>query len=606
MARRALGALALVLAAAAGAAASAGAANDPLGALKTSCALRRSTDRPPRPQVDYRICAAQIPSFDGTKLDTTLTLPARGSPRARLPLIVFLHGFLNSKREQLSETRTGNGPDRGGEVYKTMRWNNVWFASRGYAVLNYTARGHDGSDGQIQLASKDFEVRDTRYLTGLLADDAEAVAPLVRVNPLKLAVLGGSYGGGQAWMLLTTRADPSLQYGEWRSPGGRLMRLAAVVPQYTWSDLLYALAPSGHHLSSGVDPATATTPFGVGKQTLVDGFLATLGSRLTPQIAQWLARFNAGEPYDEETDAVAVEAKRALTADRSPFYQDGFFAALRAGRQRAVPVLVAQGWTDPIFPAIEAVRMYRRLKQADPRYPIALYLGDFEHLTALAKVPDVLYYHGLGNRLLDRYLRGRALGPAFDARSAITSCDPAKMGTIVRARSWDALHPDQLAFTLAGPQQTFSPTADLRGLDSDPVVASTSRGRGCITTTQPPAAGVAAWTVPVTRDFTLLGLPRLTLDYRAVTPDIELNSRLWDVAPDGSRTLITRGAYRAVAPKPGGDVADYELFGNAWRLRAGHSLTLEVTQDDATYLRADNFASTATIGSARLVLPGRS
>jgi len=131
-------------------------------------------------------------------------------------------------------------------------------------------------------------------------------------------------------------------------------------------------------------------------------------------------------------------------------------------------------------------------------------------------------------------------------------------------------------------------------------------GATAVPTAQPPAAGVAAWTVPVTRDFTLLGLPRLTLDYRAVTPDIELNSRLWDVAPDGSRTLITRGAYRAVAPKPGGDVADYELFGNAWRLRAGHSLTLEVTQDDATYLRADNFASTATIDSARLVLPGRS
>ena len=144
-----------------------------------------------------------------------------------------------------------------------MRWNNVWLADRGYAVLNYTARGHEGSEGSIQLASKDFEVRDTRYLTGLLADDSA-----LRIDPRHVAAVGGSYGGGQAWLLLTTREDARLQYGEWRSPGGRIVRLAAVVPQYTWSDLLYSLAPSGHHLSGGVDPASATTPFGVGKLTL--------------------------------------------------------------------------------------------------------------------------------------------------------------------------------------------------------------------------------------------------------------------------------------------------------------------------------------------------
>ena len=53
-----------------------------------------------------------------------------------------------------------------------MRWNNVWFASRGYAVLNYSARGHGDSGGQIGLASRDVEVRDTHHLTGLLVDDA--------------------------------------------------------------------------------------------------------------------------------------------------------------------------------------------------------------------------------------------------------------------------------------------------------------------------------------------------------------------------------------------------------------------------------------------------
>ncbi len=576
----------------------AAAATDPLAALKASCAVKRSSDRPPRRAAEYRLCTAPVASFDGTNLDATLTLPARVEPGTRLPLVVFLHGFLNSKKEQLSETRGGNGPDRGGDAYKTVRWNNVWLADRGYAVLNYTARGHEGSEGSIQLASKDFEVRDTRYLTGLLADDST-----LRIDPRHVAAVGGSYGGGQAWLLLTTREDARLQYGEWRSPAGRIVRLAAVVPQYTWSDLLYSLAPSGHHLSSGVDPARATTPFGVGKLTLVNGFLATIGGRITPQIASWLGRLDAGEPYDG--DPAVEEAKHQFALDRSPFYQDGFFSALRTRRQRRVPVLVAQGWTDPIFPAIEALRMYRRLKAADPGYPVALYLGDFEHLTALAKVPDLVYAHGLGNRLLDRYLRGHMIGPAFDVRAAVTNCDPKRMGPIVRTRTWDGLARERLVFALDGPRATESPLADPRGQEADPVTVSLTRGRGCITTARGPTPGVATWEVPVARDFTLLGLPRLTLAYHTTAPDLELNSRLWDVAPNGTQTLVTRGAYRAVSPSPGGDVADYELFGNAWRLRAGHRVLLEVTQADAGYLRPDNVPSAATIDSARLELPGR-
>jgi predicted acyl esterase len=116
---------------------------------------------------------------------------------------------------------------------------------------------------------------------------------------------------------------------------------------------------------------------------------------------------------------------------------------------------------------------------------------------------------------------------------------------------------------------------------------------------------VATWTVPVDRAFTLLGMPRLSFGFATTAPDLELNSRLWDIAPDGTETLVTRGAYRAVSPQPLGDHADYELFGNAWRFAPGHRLRLEITQSDATYLRPDNFPSSATVDGVRLVLPGR-
>ena len=90
-------------------------------------------------------------------------------------------------------------------------------------------------------------------------------------------------------------------------------------------------------------------------------------------------------------------------------------------------------------------------------------------------------------------------------------------------------------------------------------------------------------------------MPRLSLRYRALAPDVQLNARLWDVAPGGTQTLVTRGAYRAVAPNLAGDSAEYDLFGNHWRFEPGHRLMLEVTADDSPYLRRDNFPAVATI-----------
>ena len=578
---------ALTVAAALLCAAPASAQTDPLGPLRESCAPKAAPDG-----ARYRICSARVESFDDTPLDVTLTLPAKRTKR-RLPLVAFLHGFLNHKQEYLSETREGTGPDRGADAYKTVRWNNVWFASRGYAVLNYSARGHGESGGQIGLASRDLEVRDTQHLTGLLVDRG---APAVRIDRRKVGVIGGSYGGGQTWLLMTTRPDPKLEYGTWRSPAGRLVTLAAAVPMYTWSDLLYALVPSGRHLSSGVDPSTAADRIGIAKLTLLNGFLASAGQRLPQQTYAWLARVNAGEPY--EGDPLVEEARPELTFVRSAFHQHDYFEALRRRRVRRVPVLAAQGWADPLFPAIEAMRMYRRVKAASPGYPIQLHLGDFEHLTARAKVADLRHFHVLGNRLLDRHLRGRGPKPALDARAAVTNCDERRFGPVLRARSFDRLLGAPRTFELGGPRQTTSAAGP--GPPTDPVVLSQQRGRGCIATTAPPAPGGASYRIALGGPATIVGLPRVRLTYTATAPDFELNARLWDVAPDGTRTLIDRGAYRG-GPEPSG-TAEYELFGNAWRVEAGHELELELVQDDSTFLRPHNYPSSVTVQDARLGL----
>ena len=68
------------------------------------------------------------------------------------------------------------------------RWhyNNAWFASRGYVVINYTSRGFRngetngsrGSTGETQLDSRRYEINDFQHLAGQVADD-----PFFNVNP---------------------------------------------------------------------------------------------------------------------------------------------------------------------------------------------------------------------------------------------------------------------------------------------------------------------------------------------------------------------------------------------------------------------------------------
>ena len=245
--------------------------------------------------------------------------------------------------------------------------------------------------------------------------------------------------------------------------------------------------------------------------------------------------------------------------------------------------------------------MYRRLRGARAGYPIEMYFGDFEHLTSLVKIPDLREMHDLGTRFLDWALKRRhARRPSFDVRMAVTNCGPS-FGPVIRAKTWDALATRRLTLPLPGAQPTASPLADPRGLGGDPVALSLQRGRGCITTTEPPTPGIANWTVDVPAGTTLAGAPRLRFSFTTPATDITFTPRLWDLAPDGTQTLLTRGAWRAF----GSGTVDTELFGASWRFAAGHRLMVEIGQVDAPYFRADNFASTALVDQARLELPVR-
>src|SRR5256712_8981193 len=120
----------------------------------------------------------------------------------------------------------------------------------------------------------------------------------------------------------------------------------------------------------------------------------------------------------------------------------------------------------------------------------------------------------------------------------------------------------------------------------------------------------APLTVP--RIYVGLGFARISYTLTGAST-ATLNARVWDVAPDGTALLMTRGAYRidgnatpaAYDPLPSG-TADVPLFGNQWTLASGHRIRLDLTQVDyPTFLASNSLVAVLTFPNAQLRLPTR-
>ena len=565
------------------------------------------------------VCSGKVPSWDGVPLDADLTIPpGRVSPR---PLIVMLHGYANQKTEWESTSASNANPDKD-------HYNTFWFASRGYAVLTYTARGFHGSCGQgpltdprcargwMHLADRRFEVRDTQYLAGLLADLGVA-------DPQKIAVTGGSYGGGQSLLLavqgdrVAAVPDPSnpITYDQanlipWTSPSRHLpMHLAAAVPKYPWSDLVDSLLPNGR-ASDGVllPDGDRLSPVGIEKQSYVSYFYysgnAPNGYYCPPpcldpsaNITAWFARVSAGEPYDPAVDPLVASAIDQLKTWKSAYYQD----ALIGRTTDLVPIFDIQGWTDQLFPEVEGVSMVNKLRANG--WPVKIAVADVGHPIAQNKAAVWSGLNAQANAFLDHYLKGSP-ATALDASAQVTTCSAAT-GAIYTSPNWAGLAPDRVVFSASTTQATTSPTVDPIGPPTDPIaVAGTHAGNGaCVSLPAevPPGAG---WDFAIPRAFTLLGEPLLHLDVTVAGVDAEIDTRLWDVAEDGSRTLVTRGTYR-LAEGAATVSIDTSLQGNGWDFAPNHRIRLEVSQSDAPYLRMDTYPipSLITYASVTLTLP---
>lgn len=341
-------------------------------------------------------------------LDVDVTLPPAGSPPAGgYPLLFLMHGCCSGNKTSWQ----ADSVDAGGEKW---HYSDAWFASRGYVVVTYTARGflnnnQRGSTGQSQLDSRSYEINDYQHLACQVyaaaaagSFDADRPSGTVSINPSKVVTTGGSYGGGFAWLALT---DPSWTCTPDTGAPATAMQLGAAAPRYGWTDLAYALVPNGtqselpgelpqtngctdgpRQLDGSLCPG-APSPTGAPKQSIVSALFLTGNMETSdhatfpPSIDEAFGCLQAASPIESDPACSNVLSTTLpeFMRERSAYYQNDFFDGLTASTTAPVPVFNAGTLTDPLFPAYENRRMVNRLLSIKPDYPIQQYFGDYQH-----------------------------------------------------------------------------------------------------------------------------------------------------------------------------------------------------------------------------------
>jgi dienelactone hydrolase len=586
--------------------------------------------------------AATMPGADPdgfVALDVDVSLPTSAPPPGGYPMIVFMHGCCVGSKSDWE--RISFDADR-----EQWHYNNAWFASRGYVVLNYTARGFRtfsrGSTGQTQLDSRLFEINDYQHLAGTFADD-----PFFSVNPQRIVATGGSYGGGFSWLAAT---DP-----KWTSPGGLDMKLAAAAPRYGWTDLTYSLFPNGHHSQKpsdlpAFDGSDTTNPIGMPKTSLTSVLLGSgfLGSTFPPYIVDAFGCITAADPYETNPRCQTTinSTLPSFIHDRSAYYQNDFFERIKTDASYRTPIFNAGTFTDQLFTSVESLRMSNRLQSTVPGYPIQQYFGDYEHFVqnkakewgdicgadhhvcGFADYPggDVnadaagLLRTGVTtrlNRFIDYYARPSGnptpAQPKFDVTASLQICPqnadaahPAdEPGDTFTASRFSRLAPYRLNLGMSGDQQTTNVAEpNPHASYSDPIANALINGGRCPVATTPAGPGVAVYdSGPLSAAATMIGGTTVSIDYDATTAaGLELNARLYDLLPDGTAVMVDRGVRRVTRAS---GTETYELHGNGWRFPAGHRVRIEISQDEGQYVKPSTITSSATIHGVRLAIPVR-
>ena len=530
--------------------------------------------------------AHRVKSWDGVPLDVNIWLPP-ASQNGPFPLLAYHHGW---------------GGNKGGSGADPNR------ALDGYAVLSYTARGFGESCGSaasraadpagcargwIHLDDARYEARDTQTLAGRLAD-------LKLVKSHRIGVTGTSYGGGTSFILAGLKNRIMLPDGtlkRWRSPNGKKMKIRAAVPLWGWSDLAESLMPAGNTLDYLVD-----NPYGqrIGVAKQYQGLLYSVGAGSgfyappggSPDITGWFARIQQGEPYD---DALSRSILQEIQQYHSAYYIQTLIQ--RRKQVRPAPILAYNSWIDDLFYADEPLRYRTLVKDRFPRAEFSLlFAAAAGHPRAGGPSPTELAAQT--NEFFDRHLKGFA-GRPLGIRTYTQACNGSPLMGPFDTRSWRAQTPGEVRASSPAPQ-TFTSAG------GDPAVAAAVSVLSPACNTRPATVepNTATYNLPtaIGNGYTMIGSPTVSARLAVSSSNAQIAARIWDVAPDGTQSFITRGALR---PQAGTNRVVFQLHAQGWHFAPGHFPRIQLLGRDVPYQRASNGTFSITASEVQIRLPVR-
>ncbi|MET7473371.1 CocE/NonD family hydrolase [Streptomyces sp. NPDC005648] len=525
-------------------------------------------------------------------VDADLYRPA-GVDRARpAPAVLATNGFGGSKSDGSTEA-IGRA-----------------FAERGYVSLVYSGLGFGRSGCPISL---DDPAIDGTAASGLIdflgggraADDGTRAdfVTLDGAGDPRVGMIGGSYGG--AVQLATAAVDH---------------RVDALVPLITWNDLAHSLDPNNAH---------GTAVPGVFTWQWTNGFYLVGESRPLTWANLDPSRISSLTCLHFVTKA--CDTIKTLNSGRYPArataealaYARGVSPVSYLNRVKA-PTLLVQGQADSLFNLDEATATYRTLEARGTTTRMIWQSWGHSGGSTNPAAGELDLARGdlessyVGRRIVawfDRHLRGQRgadLGPAFAYyRDWIT--DPAR--TYATADRLPAL---TRAFYLSGDGKLVdSARKVVRGSrtytnSTVPTSHSESPLSGALGLPDPAPYDTPGtclgWTgAPLTRAMDVVGAPRATL--KVVSPAAErtqdsgdaadrlvLFAKLYDLAPDGTQTLV----HRLVAPVRVPDVTrsfTVSLPGIVHRYEKGHRLRFVIAASDDAYFGNRGIKPVTVVGA---------
>ncbi|MEV1076713.1 CocE/NonD family hydrolase [Streptomyces sp. NPDC050211] len=471
------------------------------------------------------------------------------------------------------------------------------FAGRGYVSLVYSGLGFGRSGCLISLDDPAIDGEAASQLVDFLAgkraaDDGTNADFVTQDGPgdPRVGMIGGSYGG--AIQVATAARDH---------------RVDALVPMITWNNLAYSLDPN-NAVGAGSVP-------GVFKWQWTNGFYLIgegqplLEPSLDPSRINSLACLHF---VTKACDTVRTLNSGSYPADKTAdmlAYAHSVSPVSYLSRVKA-PTLLVQGQADSLFNLNEATATYQTLKaQGTPTKMIWQSWGHSGGLTDPASGELNLSQGNLdssyvGKRILawfDRYLHKQRIvdtGPGFayyrdwitdPGRTYATAAQPPALsrkmylsgdGKLVDNRKKVARGSRTYTNWLISTSHSESSLTGIIGLP-DPAPYDT------------PGTYLGWTSEPLARTVDVVGAPRATL--KVVSPKAErtqdsgnaadklvLFAKLYDIAPDGTKTLV----HRLVAPVRVPDVTKsftVTLPGIVHRYEKGHRLRFVIAASDDAY-----------------------